>query len=71
MNEGKQKKNNLREGQGNQNDSQRESWSSNGSYPHRERWHSGESMKQGNCKQKENGYSNGGNPWNCLKGMSR
>ena len=63
MNEGKQNRYNLRESQGNQNNYQRESSLSNGSSPNRERWCSGESMKQGN--------SNRGNPWNCLKGVSR
>ena len=63
MNEEKQNRNNLREGQGNQNNYQRESCVSNGSSPHREKRYSGESMKQSN--------SNRGNPWNCLRGMSR
>ena len=63
MNEEEQNRNNMREGQEHQSNYHGESCLSTGSSPHREKRWSGVSMKQSNSKI--------GNPWNCLRGMSR
>ena len=51
------------EGQEHQGDYQEESCLKNKSFPHREKRWSGVRMKESNSKM--------GNPWNCLRGVSR
>ena len=60
---GEENRNKMKEGQEYQGNYQEESCLNNRSFPHREKRWSGVRMKESNSRM--------GNPWNCLRGVSR